>query len=557
MQNVSSEKNLARTISIGAFVTTIAVSSWWSSEPVNYIKMLTLSVTAFALLLSFIIPNTKKLLTDSKLLFSLVILFVVQSFLSSLMSADNFSQNFYGVYGRNTGFLSYLCLGILFLSSSQVKSVESHKKILKFLSLAGLVNCVYCLSVMLGFDPIPWANNFGAPLGTFGNPNFIGAFLGFIFVLCFIYSIQNGISVKIRFAGITACIVLFYAILGTRALQGVVVSVIGVTFVVWQYLRTSKFSKWVERSFLLGTSLLGIFSILGVLQIGPLTSILYKSSISLRGIYWKAGIETGLSNLWFGAGMDSFGSWFRRSRDLKKLGPDTATNAAHNVFIDMFASGGLVLGLVYFSLVLFVLVRLMKYIKNSRRFDPIFVSVSTVWVCYQTQSLISINQIGLAIWGWILGGLVIAYTNFSTEKIEDGYTKKSLKKKRENVEVEGSTILLSLGGALLGLLIAFPPFLADANWRSSLASKDATRVEKALFQWPTDPIRLSSGFKVFLENQKNDKGYEIIKKATIEFPNDYYSWYNLGIMPNISPEERKEIDVQLMRLDPENTKRPW
>jgi hypothetical protein len=33
----------------------------------------------------------------------------------------------------------------------------------------------------------------------------------------------------------------------------------------------------------------------------------------------------------------------------------------------------------------------------------------TAWTCYQVQSLISINQVGLALWGWILTGALIAY----------------------------------------------------------------------------------------------------------------------------------------------------
>jgi hypothetical protein len=44
-----------------------------------------------------------------------------------------------------------------------------------------------------------------------------------------------------------------------------------------------------------------------------------------------------------GVGMDSYGDWYRRSRDAQALilpGPNTTTNAAHNVFIDVFAYGG-------------------------------------------------------------------------------------------------------------------------------------------------------------------------------------------------------------------------
>jgi hypothetical protein len=45
---------------------------------------------------------------------------------------------------------------------------------------AGFVNVIYCGWVIAFGDFIPWNNPYGNILGTFGNPNFIGAFLGFL-----------------------------------------------------------------------------------------------------------------------------------------------------------------------------------------------------------------------------------------------------------------------------------------------------------------------------------------------------------------------------------------
>jgi hypothetical protein len=55
----------------------------------------------------------------------------------------------------------------------------------------------------------------------------------------------------------------------------------------------------------------------------------------------------------------------------------------------------------------------------------------------------------------------------------------------------------------------------------------------------------------------NNEAYYAAKLATEKFPNDYTSWFNLGVMPIISPAEKSEIEMQLKRLDPSNTKRPW
>jgi hypothetical protein len=288
--------------------------------------------------------------------------------------------------------------------------------------------------------------------------------------------------------------------------------------------------------------------------------MIYKASVSLRGIYWNAGIQTGLENFWLGAGMDSYGTWFRRSRDIVKLGSETVTNSAHNVFIDMFSSGGIFLLLIYGFLTFYVANRILRHVLSHRDFDPIFVILAAVWICYQAQSLISINQIGLAVWGWVFGGLIVGYTSLEKSELS-----KSDEKKRKTtppkgdrvVEISGGTVLLSIFGGLMGAAIASPPFLADSNWRNAIQSKDSVIVEQALFRWPTDPVRISSGLKMFLQNEMYDKAYEVAKFSTKNFPNDYYSWYNLAILPNISPEEKLEIDMQLARLDPDNPKRPW
>jgi hypothetical protein len=393
-----------------------------------------------------------------------------------------------------------------------------------------------------------------------GNPNFIGAFLGFGFVALVSLYLVQGIKPFKRIFLIIVSFLIFYEILETNAVQGIVVSVIGTIFVFWIFLRSRSQNKLFEYTYIGFVSIFGMISLLGSLQIGPLTSLIYKSSVSLRGIYWNAGIQTGLDNFWLGAGMDSYGTWFRRSRDIEKLGRETITNSAHNVFIDIFSSGGIFLLLTYSFLTFYVAIRILNHVKSHRRFDPNFVILSSVWICYQAQSLISINQIGLAIWGWVFGGLIIGYTSLETSELS-----KFGQKKRKTVpvkgdrvfEIGGGTVLLSMFGGLLGAAIASPPFLADSNWRAAIQSKDSVLVENAILRWPTDPVRFSNGLKLFLENEMYGKAYEVAKLSTKNFPNDYSSWYNLGILPNISPEEKLEIELQLTRLDPKNPIRPW
>ena len=70
-----------------------------------------------------------------------------------------------------------------------------------------------------------------------------------------------------------------------------------------------------------------------------------------------------------------------------------------------------------------VLIAAIRVIRRSSNFDPYFSGLFAVWVAYQAQSIISLNQLGLAVWGWIISGLIIGFeintrnkTGISTEE---------------------------------------------------------------------------------------------------------------------------------------------
>ena len=410
MNKTGFESNLVRIISWGSLLATVVVSAWWSTEPVNYSKQLVISIAACALLFSTIIPTFRNLYKSQRLMVGALIAFLMTAILSTTLSSDPLAQNFFGIYGRSTGFLTYFSLVIFMASSVTVTKIESFNKVVRFFFIAGVINVIYVLFVILGFDIIPWKNVYGVPLGTVGNPNFIGALLGFLAVGLFAISVNSTSANRIRTLAVILLLVTLFEIDRTNALQGFVVAGIGFAYVAFLYIRSRTANRFIQIGYLSLTVFAGSLSLLGMFQVGPLKDLLYKSSISLRGIYWDAGIKTGLSNFWTGAGMDSYGSWFRRSRDISKLGPDTWTNAAHNVVIDIFASGGIFMLLSYLAFTILIGVRILRFVLKYREFDATFGILSGVWICYQLQSLISINQIGLAIWGWVFGGLIVAYT---------------------------------------------------------------------------------------------------------------------------------------------------
>jgi len=133
----------------------------------------------------------------------------------------------------------------------------------------------------------------------------------------------------------------------------------------------------------------------------------------------------------FGVGLDRFGSYFgqyRAATQVLRRGPNIVSNAAHNVWIQLAATGGLLLFLSYLALMMFVGWRAVVALKNHSGNKQIIVAtVVGLWLTYQAQAFISIDNIGIAVWGWLFGGMIIAIS-LSEAPISVGKASPSLNK---------------------------------------------------------------------------------------------------------------------------------
>jgi tetratricopeptide (TPR) repeat protein len=148
-----------------------------------------------------------------------------------------------------------------------------------------------------------------------------------------------------------------------------------------------------------------------MLQKGPLASYLYKDSVSVRGFYWRAAVNMLQNNIFTGVGLDRYGAYFKLYREAEyplKYGFNINNNNAHNVFLQFFATGGVLLGLSYLVLCAAVFILGLRLIRNSEKeLRSITITLLSAWIAFQSQSLISIDSIGLSIWGWIISGAIL------------------------------------------------------------------------------------------------------------------------------------------------------
>ena len=531
---------------------TLLITPVWSLDPINPIKML--AVSAFAFMgLGVLLVNGKSLnLVRYKIPFLLISSFMVWQLVVFAVSGGEKHQQLFGTAGRNTGLVAYLAFSILFVVSVSASKMTFLNRFLVAPFVVGAASLGYGVIQALGGDPFNWVNPYSPVFGFLGNPNFQSSLLGILGAIVFTQLLSSSVMMQIKSAYLVYLLVTLYVIKETDSQQGFLVLLIGSGISLGVFVNQR--SKALRYSYL-GLAVVGFLGVLlGTLNKGPLASLLYKDSVTYRGDYWRAGWKMTLENPVFGVGLDSYGDWYRRSRTIEatlRRGPDVTSNAAHNVFLDISAYGGFPLLLIYIALMVLVIVSAIKVIRRTQGFNAGFVGLVAGWVAFQAQSIISINQIGLAVWGWVLSGLIIGY-EINTRSAEVAVEKKVGKNATKTVQSSAGSVMGMFVGLIIGVLVGMSPYLASAKYKGALETSNPTIIQEAAYIWPLDPTRMIQVAGTLNENKLEAQGLEIALDATESFPDYYGVWASLYSMKSATDEQKAEALAQMKRLDPLN-----
>jgi hypothetical protein len=220
-----------------------------------------------------------------------------------------------------------------------------------------------------------------------------------------------------------------FVILFSDARQGILSAITGLSFVflIMAFYRNKKFGMFLGLIFLV----IGIMSILGMLQKGPLASILYKDSVSVRGFYWRAAISMFKENPIFGVGIDSYGLYFKEYREAQyplKYGFTLTSTNAHNTFLQFFSTAGFIVGMSYVVFIIMVLYTALRFVNRIHKSNNFifYLSVLGAWIAFQAQSIISIDNIGISIWNWVLAGILLGISiEYSVEENKESTLRNS------------------------------------------------------------------------------------------------------------------------------------
>jgi len=532
-----------RLILISLVSIVLIITPFISYEPNIQPKFLILvplsAIALFNILFRKEVYNYKKYSTP--LIF--ICLYVIFSLTSFIFSSQPFTKQIYGIQGRNLGLITYLCFIIFFAFSMFNSSLKLIDTALNAVQVSGFASAALGVAQLLGFNIYKGSNPvYGLGVGFLGNPNFQSALLGISLVVCASLLFD---PTKRKIFIYFQIVITLIALYGANSTQGYAVAIIGVAIVFAQKLYSKNYLKTLLIFIFTGSVLL-IFSILGFLGKGPISNYLYQASITYRGDYWRTAWRMMIENPLIGLGFDSYRDNFRLYRDslaTNRVGPEGVTDSPHNTFLDAGVNGGFGLFITNILIVIFILFIIIKYLRNTKTQDPRVIGLFAVWVAFVSQTLISLGNIALSLWGWIIGGLIVGLEINSKNLLNTSSNKKRIILKTR------THVLL---GIIFGAAVSGPNFIYDANFASSYKSGKLDRIVSSAESWPGDGYKMAMVVEILVNNGFNPDALNLAKKTTQKYPEVYEAWKTYYIVPGISSEEKNYIMSILQKLDPQN-----
>jgi O-antigen ligase len=558
MVEPQSKRSAIKLLFWGVIAVNLAMLPSVSYDPINSPKLFLLGTVgcgAFVLLVNHLRKSPRDFLTPQFLTAAgLIVISLI-----SMILGGRFADQFFGVFGRNTGIIAIFSLSCLYLLSTLIRGKDLIEKLSAALMISGGLALAYGAIQVLGLDPVDWApTGYTKIFGFLGNPNFQSAFLGMFSALMIAFVFDGKKKNALRVLAALSIIISILVINVSDSLQGFLVLLCGF-FVNLLMLAVKKKAKlfFYTVSALTITALAG--AALGMLKIGPLSRFLYKDSIQFRGDYWRTAWDIGLENPFFGVGIDRFGDYYRLYRDevaTLRRGPDVTSNSPHNVFLDFLSNSGFIGFSLYLLLHVITFVAILRFLRKSQDIPVAFIGLTAAWVGYIGQSIISVNQLGLAIWGWVLMGALLGFCldDSRSASVKKQPVKGRILSKNSKESISAGLALTLFLGMGLGSIVSVMPLYRQVAVVSALKSGDIKRIENQAYAAPTSAFIAYNLGSILSSNNLNDESLRVARAGVETFPKSFELWTLLSIQPGITEEELREATNRMRLLDPFNPK---
>lgn len=336
-----------------------------------------------------------------------LILALTSATLSTLFEDVDETRTIWGLWGRNNGILTLLALLLVaWTFSVYVQKEKFLRKFFHSIEISSAIYCSYAFLQFFGVDPVNWSKS-NEVFSFFGNTNFAAAVFALsssTFLILAVFESKRKLLLVLR---VSFFFVAAFLAFQTGSVQGLAGLLIVSLLVIFILIKANR--RLATLGIFSSVSLIGIIVFLGTAGIGPLAQYIEQYTVQLRVQYWLTGIRIGNSSPIWGVGVDSYGDYFRtfRSQELaERTSIDLITNNAHNVFIQYYATMG-VLGLLSVLIpAAFAGIYSFKLIFDKDKSGSIR-ALGALFLALWSMAFFSIDNISIAVWNWAVLGAVI------------------------------------------------------------------------------------------------------------------------------------------------------
>ncbi|MFZ2227893.1 MAG: O-antigen ligase family protein [Candidatus Nanopelagicaceae bacterium] len=468
----------------------VTLAFWFPlDDPINIPKMFVLlTFTAWisgTTLVSYWYQRSKSLSPGEWALCA----FALGILVAALLTDVRFTA-FFGASHRNDGALSYLALAALAFTAMNSFDLKSIHQVRVTLVLVGTLLTVYGLLQTTGHDPFNWNNLYNAVFGTLGNPDFFSGLVG-VFAIATVWLLLVETELWLRVSGTFLLLLELFIVRRSGSFQGLLVFAVGAAILllvrIWQLHK--RFGLISAIITLFG----GILVFLGTFNQGPLASFVYRASFQSRKDYWYAAFGMFKAHPITGVGLERFAENYPQFAPQIQVVQGQGTDNAHNVILQLLATGGLLVVLPYLFLLGVIFWTALRAIKSSSGREQIEITaLFSIWFALLLISVISIDNLGVTIWFWLLGGALYAITRpRGLESISS--TKKEKGKPTRQTISDNSSYVAPIASLLLAIvaLTLMVPVIRTSGAIYSLSGNGGGFTKE---QFVAKLIEVSNGF---------------------------------------------------------------
>jgi O-antigen ligase len=576
-------KKVQTFILLGGVFTTLAI--WTKLEdPVNLPKMFALVLSAAAVLgLAFPVLLSAHRLTggSQRIALGLVVLFIA-GLLVSTVATDVKYTAIYGEYHRKNGAFAYLAMAILMAAGAFAFNLKSSDRYLKFYAASSLILTAYGFLQAAGKDPVGWTIDYNPFITTLGNPNFTSGFLGLSAIVLLLLTIEST-ERKFQAAYAVGLLADLYILKRSGSIQGFFGFLIGAAIIV--LVKLWIVNKKYGQIGLVAAAIAGAPVALAVINVGPLASRLYQGTLANRLDYWNAALNMFKDYPIFGVGIDRYGEYYRQYAVQNQVVQGQITDNAHSVYMQILATGGLVTFVPYMLVIGYLTFIGFKAILKATGSTKLRIAgIFGIWLGTVALNIVTIDNLGVAVWFWITGGVLIATSssaigqksdnsiNGAREHALNSKSEKSAGKSRSisssknvrnNSPTEFPITTLISGDLVATLILIMLPIMNKSiairelknNSKNLEANAYVAELNKQVANNQDNPQNLILLADVALRQGEVDLSYQIDDRIRQLDARSFYGQYlpAVALEATSKPADAIKFREKLVELDPWNT----